>query len=774
VWKTYTVADGLPSDEVFAIRVDGERVWAGTTGGLALFEKGRWRSYGTADGLPHRVVLALDVSPRTGDLWVGTMGGLARVSAGRLDVFNQTNSGLATDFVNSVRCDPEDDIVWAATAMGISRLELRTGTWSIFNHQNTPMHEPWTYSVSIAEGKVFVGAWGGGVLEYTAAAGRWREYRDPDREFELDLLPDDGPVSDVTASLDASGSLLWVATYFGLARYDGRTWRTYFAEDSGLAGNFINFVRADGASAWLATDQGLSLTDGEDWVTHRRLPDGRGEIRFFEGGREVARRITPTALGHSYVLGVDTRGDEVWAATGRGVSVGRRSGAPGPGRRAAPGRQAPAAATEPVARFRYAGTPEELLPFRGMTPYRQFFTEPPQFRGPGRDASDPDPVERVNIGFIGPLAEEDNPLLPPGARSATARGPRSAAGRRMLRAALLAVQDANAAGGYRGKIPFQIVPRTDQVVWGQTSGELVRLAQEEGAWAVVTSIDSNHNHVISRVTLKAEIPVVNAGSTDPTLVEHSIPWLIRLAPDDRQQAYALLHEIFRERNLRRVAVLRASDRDGRMGVAEFLQGARRLGHPVVLEKRFDPGDREFREPLARIRETSPEALVLWGDPEETGAAVRQAREMGLTIPIFGFDRMASPEFLKAAGPAAEGVVAAATMNPDRDDPAWRDFRERYQTRWGEDPDGYAARTYDATRLILLAIGEAGLNRPRIRDALAARTRYAGASGEIRLDTNLNNIARPWIATIRDGRFRYAAARSWPGASDPEGAAPGSR
>src|SRR5512143_1814782 len=69
-WESFGVKEGLPAAEVFAVRVDADRIWAGTRNGLALYEKGRWRSFGVADGLPNPVILSLDVSPLTGDLWV--------------------------------------------------------------------------------------------------------------------------------------------------------------------------------------------------------------------------------------------------------------------------------------------------------------------------------------------------------------------------------------------------------------------------------------------------------------------------------------------------------------------------------------------------------------------------------------------------------------------------------------------------------------------------------------------------------------------------------
>ncbi len=320
-WENFTTADGLPSDKVFCVRMTPDAVWAGTDSGLARFADGRWQTFGVGDGLPHRAVLSLDFDARTGDLWVGTMGGLARWSAGRFDVFNQLNSGLSNDFVHAIACDPATGETWAATAMGLCRYAPRTQRWEVFTERNTPMHEPWTYSVSVDRGRVYVGAWGGGVLEYDEGTGAWREYRDPDKEMEIDLLPDDGPIHDVTAGVAYRGGVLWQATYFGLARYDGRGWQSYTAADSGLASDFINFVRAVGTQAWLCTDNGLTVSDGAAWVTFRRSAAGRNVItRRGIAGKTAAHG---PGLAHNFILGVDVRGTEVWVATAHGISRGR-------------------------------------------------------------------------------------------------------------------------------------------------------------------------------------------------------------------------------------------------------------------------------------------------------------------------------------------------------------------------------------------------------------------------------------------------------------------
>lgn len=321
-WTTVTVSDGLPSDKIFTVRVVDDRVWVGTDKGAAYLVDGRWHHVGTEQGLAHSVVLALEGDPETGDVWIGTLGGLNRWSAGRVESFTQLNSGLANNVVYGVAV--ENGRVWAATAAGASRLDLRTGTWSIFNEQTAPMHEPWTYGVHAADGLVYIAAWGGGVLEYDTSDEQWRVFRDPDGEMEIDLFPDDGLVHDVTTGVAFADGVLWVGTYFGLSRYDGRHWSGFFDDDSGLASNFINAVRARGRTVWISTDRGLSTFDGVTWVTYRRLDDGSGVATVTVEGQATDISMA-SAFADNYVLGVDFLGDTVWVATEAGLSRGRRS-----------------------------------------------------------------------------------------------------------------------------------------------------------------------------------------------------------------------------------------------------------------------------------------------------------------------------------------------------------------------------------------------------------------------------------------------------------------
>src|SRR3974390_1622481 len=173
LWENFTTAQGLPDNRVYSVCVDGDRVWAGTDNGLAVYEKGKWKVFAPEDGLAHRAVLFVTLDKQTHDLWIATMGGLSRYSGGRFDTFTQLNSGLANHVVYGVSA--LGDYVGAATAAGASRLNKRTGEWSLFNERNTPMYEIWTYAVTAAEDKVYYAVWGGGVLEYDVASGNWKD-----------------------------------------------------------------------------------------------------------------------------------------------------------------------------------------------------------------------------------------------------------------------------------------------------------------------------------------------------------------------------------------------------------------------------------------------------------------------------------------------------------------------------------------------------------------------------------------------------------------------
>ena len=323
-FENFTTANGLPDNHVFNVLVDGDRVWAATENGLGLYENGKWKTYSTKDGLAHRAVLSLALDKRTGDVWAGTMGGLSRLSSGRIDTFNQLNSGLSNDVVYGVSVEGEH--VWTATAAGASMLDLRTNQWSLYNERNTPMFEIWVYGVSATPSKVYYAVWGSGLLEYDQQKKTWDKYDDPDGETEMVLFKDQGLIHEITTSVSymEKDHVVWVATYFGDSRYDGRNWHNFLTKDSGLPSNFTNVVKGvDANHAWFGTDKGLAYYDGVNWAVYRpSLTTGNPEMTIRDKNGNVTPVEVSTAPAHNYILGIDFQGSDIWVATAKGLSHG--------------------------------------------------------------------------------------------------------------------------------------------------------------------------------------------------------------------------------------------------------------------------------------------------------------------------------------------------------------------------------------------------------------------------------------------------------------------
>ena len=327
-WEQYTVEDGLPNDHIFAVKVDGPMVWIGTEGGLARLDKrsGEIESWTEEDGLPFRVVSAIDVDPQTGDVWLGLFGsGLVRFSGGRFDHYHQLNSGLVNDVVYGVCA--ENDHIWAATTAGASRYNTKTSEWTIYTEKNAPMEEIWNYGCSYNDGKVFLGVWGSGVLEFDIATERWKDYLDPDGEMEIDLYRDDGIVHVITTGVSYVEDTLWVSTYFGASRYDGRHWRGYFEKDSGAPSNFYNAIKGRSANeAWFSTDKGLGVVvdyPTDTWVVYTTdHKAGKGQAVISRGEEVIETVETPPNIPHNYVLWTELDGNDVWIGTSKGLGRG--------------------------------------------------------------------------------------------------------------------------------------------------------------------------------------------------------------------------------------------------------------------------------------------------------------------------------------------------------------------------------------------------------------------------------------------------------------------
>jgi branched-chain amino acid transport system substrate-binding protein len=381
------------------------------------------------------------------------------------------------------------------------------------------------------------------------------------------------------------------------------------------------------------------------------------------------------------------------------------------------------------------GVPDYAMPFLHYAkPERVFFTTPNTYNGPGRESREFEGDPEIRLGLLAPLD-----------------GPAKAYGIEMQRGALLAVKQRNEKGGCRGK-SVKLFSRDDKGTMSDAANGAVALVHDDRVLAILGTVHSGNTHVLARVALKMEVPCITSVSTDPTITQHSIPWVFRCLVDDTPQGRAIGKYLFETKKYTKVCTMWFNNKYGRMGIQEVRNIARRLGHPVLYDLSFNSGDKDFTTQLSKVKESGAEALVLWGLYKEIAAIVKQARDMGVQAELIGGDGFVSSTFLEYAGPAAEGVVATFPYDVDAPMAENRAFVEAFTKEYGHAPDSFGAHGYDAMSVLLAAVEKGGQNRARVRDALAETTEFPGVTGPVTFNNVGNDKRKPPLARVQNGKF----------------------
>jgi ABC-type branched-subunit amino acid transport system substrate-binding protein len=339
------------------------------------------------------------------------------------------------------------------------------------------------------------------------------------------------------------------------------------------------------------------------------------------------------------------------------------------------------------------------------------------------------PAEPVRVGLLIPTAGSD-----------------SALGAQVRLAAELAVARANQRGGFEGR-PFELVVRGVAGPWGSGTAKVVELVFEQEVWAILGTLDGRSAHVAQQVVAKGQVSLVSPWALDPTLTQINVPWFFRCVPDDRQQAEALLREID-ERGIGPIATVAGDGYDARVAAQAFARAAAGAGSSVTLQLSFAEGSADFSTVLDALEQHGIAGAVVYGPVADVAVLARGVRAAGMGQTLFGGLALASEELPAAAREALEGAVLVAPGHWHAR--AGLTFTQEFREAYGVEPSPPAAYAYDGMGLILEAIARGGLDRHRIRDALAA-VRLQGVTGEIRFDERGNRVGSVDLMEIVTGR-----------------------
>ena len=317
-----------------------------------------------------------------------------------------------------------------------------------------------------------------------------------------------------------------------------------------------------------------------------------------------------------------------------------------------------------------------------------------------------------------------------------------------INGAELAVRIANREGGMNGR-NFQLVTRSMEGPWGTGSKQAVDLIFEEKVWALVGVHDGRNAHLVEQAAAKSEVVFLSAWSGDPTLSQAFVPWFFNCVPNDNQQAESLISEIYNHRKFRKVTVIHGNDYDSKMMLNSFTKSAVKQGESDPLLLNYENYSERMENLTGKLREESTDCIVLFCQPSASLKTIKQIKKAGLNLPVYG-----SLNILNENELSAEQLQEFDNllMIPSGE---WQEtgklkFMKDYEKKYGKMPGLAASYSYDAVKIIIEAIKEAGSSdREKIQKSLETII-HKGITGFIQFDKRGNRIGKFEIMRTKNG------------------------
>ena len=337
---------------------------------------------------------------------------------------------------------------------------------------------------------------------------------------------------------------------------------------------------------------------------------------------------------------------------------------------------------------------------------------------------------------------------------ASLTGKEASLGQSSNKGTLMAIDDLNAAGGVLGR-PLLLVTEDTQSKPGETATVVKKLISRDKVIALLGEVASSRSLEAAPIAQAAKIPMISPASTNPKVTETGA-YIFRTCFIDPFQG-PVMARFARERlRAKRVALVVSTSSAYSIGLAKFFREAFVAnGGTIVLEQKYSEGDKDFKAQLTAIKAAGVDAVFNPGYYNEGALIVRQARDLGLTLPIFGADSWEAEALIQLGGKAVEGAYLCSHYSPEDPSPRVQNFVAAYKQRFGSTPDSNASLGYDSVLVLVDAIRRAGTTeRDALREAIATTRDFMAVTGKITIDSERNASKNAVIVQVRNGKFEF--------------------
>jgi branched-chain amino acid transport system substrate-binding protein len=323
----------------------------------------------------------------------------------------------------------------------------------------------------------------------------------------------------------------------------------------------------------------------------------------------------------------------------------------------------------------------------------------------------------------------------------------------------LAIDEQNKKGGVKGK---QITLKTldDQGKPEEAAVAATRLITQDKVNILLGEVASSRSLAMAPIADANMVPMISPTSTNPRVTkdgDKTRPYVFRVCFIDPFQG-TVMAKFANSKKITKVAILRDVGNDYSVGLADyFAKGFQGMGGQIVSDQSYKAGDQDFKAQLTAIKGKKPEAIYVPGYYTDVALIARQARELGIKVPLMGGDGWDSSKLYEIAKGALDGSYFSNHYTDEDPSPVIQEFVAKYKAAYGAVPDALATLGYDAAKVAFDAMERAkDMTGPSIREALEQTKGFQGVSGIITLDADHNAVKSAVVLGIEKNKAKYAA------------------
>ncbi|MCC6810237.1 MAG: ABC transporter substrate-binding protein [Deltaproteobacteria bacterium] len=318
----------------------------------------------------------------------------------------------------------------------------------------------------------------------------------------------------------------------------------------------------------------------------------------------------------------------------------------------------------------------------------------------------------------------------------------------------LAIRQANQAGGVKGK-KLRVKVYDDQGKPEEAASVVTKLITQDKVVALLGEVASSRTIAAAPIAQNNRVPMITPSSTNPRITDIG-DHIFRVCFIDPFQGTVMAKFAKDTLKAKSAAILRDTKSDYSMGLADyFIEAFKAGGGTIVKDEAYTSGDVHFKSQLTAIKGSKPDIVFIPGYYTEAGLIARQARELGVSVPLLGGDGWDSPKLTEIGGKFVENTYFSNHYSDELDTPEVKRFVADFETAFKYKPDGLSAMGYDAANVLIDAMKRApDATSKALRDAIAATKDFPGVTGKITIDSKRNATKSAVVLKVADGRYRY--------------------